>query len=243
MEQTPARIDSFLNVLGVHINSDAWWLPSKPFQRQARHWLVSPVVCCRHYSNTFGGKLRISLRHRCKSTNRTWPRSRFSLILCVICILGSSSWKRNASWFSYCWYVSVNSQSHFSILVRLCLCDLQWMTFLTGIFVGISITFPISSTLCSSPLGWQGIFYFFGKLTRFTAFLIVCRQWVVTRLSLLLGGLSMAWFVAWMLLVFETPENHPRISESEKTYIQQSLKGATGAQKAVTVRCLFRQYF
>ena len=52
----------------------------------------------------------------------------------------------------------------------------------------------------------------------------------------------MAWFVAWMFLVFDTPENHPRISGSEKTYIQQSLKGATGAQKDVKVRYLFRQF-
>lgn len=37
------------------------------------------------------------------------------------------------------------------------------------------------------------------------------------------GFIGLVWFVAWWLIVFDTPEEHPRISEKERQYIQKSL--------------------
>jgi ACS family sodium-dependent inorganic phosphate cotransporter-like MFS transporter 5 len=64
------------------------------------------------------------------------------------------------------------------------------------------VSMPVSGILCSLPDipggGWPLAFY-------------------------LTGGLGILWFVAWMLLVSDTPDCHPRISESEKTYINYTL--------------------
>jgi ACS family sodium-dependent inorganic phosphate cotransporter-like MFS transporter 5 len=37
------------------------------------------------------------------------------------------------------------------------------------------------------------------------------------------GGISVAWFLPWMFLVYDTPELHPRISDKEKNNILSSL--------------------
>ena len=46
----------------------------------------------------------------------------------------------------------------------------------------------------------------------------------------ILGSLGVLWFVAWMFLTADTPEQHPRITAAEKEYIQNSLKGHTQKQ-------------
>ena len=37
------------------------------------------------------------------------------------------------------------------------------------------------------------------------------------------GGLGVVWFLAFIFLVFDAPENHPRISQSEQHYIEHSI--------------------
>lgn len=46
--------------------------------------------------------------------------------------------------------------------------------------------------------GWEAVFYFTGIV-------------------------GVLWFVAWWLLVFDTPRKHPRISEIEMIYIEKKL--------------------
>ena len=40
---------------------------------------------------------------------------------------------------------------------------------------------------------------------------------------LFLGVIACIWFIAWMLLVHDTPADHPRISKPEKDYIEKSI--------------------
>lgn len=60
---------------------------------------------------------------------------------------------------------------------------------------------------------------------------------IVARLSAFCpGAIGLFWFILWSLLVFDSPNTHPRISEEEKIYINASLKdevivGATAAGK------------
>lgn len=72
-----------------------------------------------------------------------------------------------------------------------------------GAQIGNVVAFPLSGVLCKYGFdgGWPSIFY-------------------------ILGILGIVWFVSWMLIVSDTPDQHPRISEYEKVYIQSSLKGA-----------------
>jgi hypothetical protein len=43
------------------------------------------------------------------------------------------------------------------------------------------------------------------------------------------------WLITWWLLVYDSPAQHPRITEKEKTYILSKL-GKTVAEKSVSVR-------
>lgn len=66
-----------------------------------------------------------------------------------------------------------------------------------GAQFGTVASFPISSTL-SANLGWPSVFYFF-------------------------GAMGLIWFAFWYFLVFSSPRSHPRISPSEKDYIERNL--------------------
>lgn len=44
------------------------------------------------------------------------------------------------------------------------------------------------------------------------------------------GVLGLLWFVAWMFIVSDTPSEHKRISEAEKTYINDTV-GMAGDDK------------
>ena len=52
------------------------------------------------------------------------------------------------------------------------------------------------------------------------------------------GVVGAVWFIAWVFLVYDTPESHPRISEDEKRYIQASI----GETKKISVfTCAFSE--
>ncbi|XP_045101821.1 putative inorganic phosphate cotransporter isoform X2 [Portunus trituberculatus] len=70
----------------------------------------------------------------------------------------------------------------------------------TGSQVGTVISMPISGLLCQSSFlgGWPSVFYLF-------------------------GALGVLWCIAWMFLIHDDPEKHPRINLDELTYIQHSL--------------------
>lgn len=40
------------------------------------------------------------------------------------------------------------------------------------------------------------------------------------------GFLGTLWYIAWYSLVFDSPDQHPRISEQERKYIKASLGGS-----------------
>ncbi|XP_022237128.1 sialin-like isoform X2 [Limulus polyphemus] len=69
----------------------------------------------------------------------------------------------------------------------------------SGANLGMVITLPVSALLCEYGFdgGWPSVFYVFG----------FC---------------GVIWFLFWSLLVTNTPESHPRISEEELIYIQQN---------------------
>jgi len=43
-------------------------------------------------------------------------------------------------------------------------------------------------------------------------------------LIFLVGAAGILWFVAWQLIVHESPSDHPTISEEEKNYIENSFE-------------------
>ncbi|KAL3889635.1 hypothetical protein ACJMK2_001971 [Sinanodonta woodiana] len=69
-----------------------------------------------------------------------------------------------------------------------------------GSQLGTVFAEPISGLLCNSEFlgGWPSVFYVFGVL-------------------------GCLWFIAWYLLVHDTPADHPRISLEERAYIEESV--------------------
>ncbi|XP_076636872.1 sialin-like isoform X1 [Colletes latitarsis] len=66
-----------------------------------------------------------------------------------------------------------------------------------GSSVGAAITYPLCAAV-SSTLGWDAAFY----VTSF---------------------LGVIWYCAWLFLVYDSPQEHPRISDEEKKYILDNL--------------------
>ena len=58
------------------------------------------------------------------------------------------------------------------------------------------VSLPLSGVLCET-LGWESVFYVFGVL-------------------------GVIWFIVWVLLVFNGPEDHPTISTEEREYLKVS---------------------
>lgn len=48
------------------------------------------------------------------------------------------------------------------------------------------------------------------------------------------GTFTCLWYVAWLLLVYDSPTIHPRISENEKQYILKSLGESYAKEKVQT---------
>ncbi|XP_069705479.1 putative inorganic phosphate cotransporter isoform X2 [Periplaneta americana] len=66
-----------------------------------------------------------------------------------------------------------------------------------GSSIGAALTYPLCGLLISW-FGWPSVFY-------------------VT------GGIGVVWFIAWWVFVYDSPAQHPRISEKEKKYILDCL--------------------
>jgi Na+/melibiose symporter-like transporter len=52
------------------------------------------------------------------------------------------------------------------------------------------------------------------------------------------GVIGVVWFITWWFMVYDSPEQHPHISEKEKTYIQNKL-GNTITERKTRVRAPF----
>ena len=67
----------------------------------------------------------------------------------------------------------------------------------SGAQFGTVISMPISG-LMAANIGWRSVFYFF-------------------------GALGCVWFIFWVFLVFNIPQNHPRITSDELRYIETNI--------------------
>nr|AKN21528.1 slc17a-5 [Schmidtea mediterranea] len=72
----------------------------------------------------------------------------------------------------------------------------------SGLHVGNALTLPIAGLLCEYGFagGWPSIFYTSGLF-------------------------GILWCILWAFLIYDTPSDHPTISDGEKNYIEKSLCG------------------
>lgn len=79
-----------------------------------------------------------------------------------------------------------------------------YLTDWAGMTLGTLVTMPLSGLL-ASKLGWESVFY-------------------------VQGALSVLWYVLWLIFVFDSPSQHPRISRSERHMIDSSIGTVAGAE-------------
>ncbi|KAF5288077.1 hypothetical protein FQR65_LT12127 [Abscondita terminalis] len=82
----------------------------------------------------------------------------------------------------------------------------KFVTAYLGSSVGAGLTFPMCGFIMDM-WGWEYVFYVTG----------------------ILGTL---WYAGWYFLVFDSPSQHPRISDEEKTFILDSLGASVAKEKA-----------
>lgn len=87
-------------------------------------------------------------------------------------------------------------------------CVYSVISFSTGGTLGTVVNLPLCGVIISS-LGWEAAFYAG-------------------------GAFGILWCFAWWLLVFDSPEVHPRISSKEKELIRRSI-GKAAADKVIWV--------
>ncbi|XP_063845764.1 LOW QUALITY PROTEIN: sialin-like [Scylla paramamosain] len=74
-----------------------------------------------------------------------------------------------------------------------------------GMTLGTLVCMPFSGFLAAS-LDWSAVFY-------------------------VQGGLSLLWYILWLIFVYDSPAQHPRISRAEKKYIEESLGTVVKTEK------------
>lgn len=72
------------------------------------------------------------------------------------------------------------------------------VTTYSGMHVGVILALPLSGVLSASQFGWPSVFYLFGSL-------------------------GIVWFILWVLLAYNSPQEHPYISGSELDFIISSM--------------------
>ena len=78
-----------------------------------------------------------------------------------------------------------------------------------GSTFGVIFTFPLCGALVPS-YGWECPFY-------------------------VIGGITLLWFIFWCIFVFDTPDTHPRISNSEREYINSELKKNVDSENPLSI--------
>lgn len=71
--------------------------------------------------------------------------------------------------------------------------------------LGTLIALPLSGFLADN-LGWEGVFY-------------------------VQGGLALVWCVLWSFLVYDSPQNHPRIGAKELELFELTMASSTNQQE------------
>ncbi|KAF7990568.1 hypothetical protein HCN44_000373 [Aphidius gifuensis] len=74
--------------------------------------------------------------------------------------------------------------------------------------LGAAITMPLCGYLIAS-IGWESVFY-------------------------ITGGIGLLWSLTWFALVFDSPAQHPRISDDERQYIETAI-GTTSSKMVLAV--------
>jgi MFS family permease len=88
---------------------------------------------------------------------------------------------------------------------------LKFVIFFVGAQFGTALTMIMSGYILHGGWlgGWPGIFYF-------------------------TGGLTILWFILWTLFVYDQPNEHPRISSEELSFIQNGIGNQTSKVKKMT---------
>lgn len=84
----------------------------------------------------------------------------------------------------------------------------KFVTAYLGSSIGIAVFYPIFGFILSY-WSWESVFY-------------------------ISGVIGVVWYMAWLYLVYDTPDSHPRIDPAEREYIKKSLSNSVHSGKLET---------
>ena len=74
------------------------------------------------------------------------------------------------------------------------------------------------------------IFNIYSGLERERVTWIFLQTKCVTKNAFTTGGGTIIWWISWNFLVYNSPDEHPRISEAERDYINSTIAQRSGTQ-------------
>ncbi|EEB09921.1 sialin, putative [Pediculus humanus corporis] len=91
----------------------------------------------------------------------------------------------------------------------------KFMTSYHGAAIGTAITYPLSGIIITH-YGWEFVFYFIGIIT-------------------------LIWCVAWCLLVYDSPNEHPRLTDKESKYLKEKIGNVVTLDKRKVTKTPWRE--
>jgi ACS family sodium-dependent inorganic phosphate cotransporter-like MFS transporter 6/7/8 len=106
--------------------------------------------------------------------------------------------------------------------------------FVLGSYAGAVLGIPLSGML-TEYINWQVAFYFYGKVICWNVFNIFKES---------IGVIGIIWSIYWWYYSYERPAIHPKISEAERIYIEESIGEASSIANKTWIKppwgCFFR---
>ncbi|CAH1802649.1 unnamed protein product [Owenia fusiformis] len=120
------------------------------------------------------------------------------------------------------------------------------MTFCySGVNIGTVLSLTVSGLLCHTGIdgGWPSIFYVsgvnIGTVLSLTVSGLLCHTGIDggwPSIFYVSGGATFLWILLWAFFVFDTPRDHPRITDVERDYIESSIgQISTKKRKSIIV--------
>ncbi|KAK9745456.1 Major Facilitator Superfamily [Popillia japonica] len=108
-----------------------------------------------------------------------------------------------------------------------------------GSSIGAALTYPMCGWIIDE-WGWEWVFYTNGILGIGAALTYPMCGWIIDEwgwewVFYTNGILGTIWYIWWLYCVFDSPEQHPRISEAEKEYIISRLEQQSKPRKKAPV--------
>ncbi|KAK1789886.1 hypothetical protein P4O66_015767, partial [Electrophorus voltai] len=103
-----------------------------------------------------------------------------------------------------------------------------------GSYAGAVVAMPLAGILVQYS-GWSSVFYIYGELINNLPVI-----WAICKM----GSFGILWYMFWILVSYESPAEHPTITDEERRYIEESIgEGAKLLAATEKFKTPWRKFF